>query len=175
MSYFGASEHGLIVKATCFCGYFLLICSLGTFGSTVLLLHNEDVAKSQWLDAAGHVKGCWVASQDPIIRIGSGKYSAVLCEITYQHSGQTYRETLASRFTRSVEERSAIAAWMARSSEYDVRIRIDPSNPDRFFVQSSLPFHPGDDPKDFAHAAMFMFALGLILTAIGRRLIRAGW
>jgi hypothetical protein len=161
-------EHTWIVKITCFFGYFLLICAAGCAGSALLLKHNDDVARSRWAEATGHVHGCRVSA------FSGGSSYALLCSLDYEYAGRTYHNALGSGMTRSSETRAQFADWAANNPG-ELTVRVNPRSPYRYVVPGGLPFRRGDNPDGFFYAAIVMAAVGLPLVSVGRRLIRAGW
>ena len=164
-------NHGWTVKITCTAGFFLLIAGAGCIGSAAVLSHNQNVARSSWTETTGRVRNCHVYS------FKTSKSYDLFCDINYQLAGRTYRDTFSAGITHSSHTRAAFADWVARNGpETDLQIRVNPTNPHRFVVESSLPFHYGDhNPDDFVRAAIVMFVAGGILVQTGRSLIRAGW
>ena len=166
--------HGLTVKVTCFCGFFLLISAAGCIGSAVLI-SRQQTPKPDWPSTSGHVKACNVFTFKPAFKIDGTSYT-LLCDISYQFRGRKYDNVLDSGSTRSLQVRSVLAGWMAQNGrESDLAIRINPKHPYTYVVQTPLPFHHGRDPDGFAYAAVVMAGAGIVLVTIGRRLIRAGW
>ena len=172
-------EHGWLVKASCFCGFFLLFCAAGCIGSSALLAHNENVARTRWPEAAGRVRGCHVRTFAPTIRLGAiseGESYALLCQIDYPFGGRIYRSALFTTLTRSRTTRTRLADWAARNSpETELIVRIDPASPYDFVVESPVPFHHGSNPDDYLYAAIVLGAIGFTLVGLGRKLIRSGW
>ncbi len=169
-------KHGKTVGACFISGYFLLFFSAGTFGSAGVLTHKENVAKSRWMEETAHIRNCSIGEYEATIRVGGMKLYVLRCDMTYPVGGRLYRNGLHADSTGSLRVRSRIVQWISlHSPESEITVRVNPASPSEYFVQSPLPIHRGDDPDDFIWAAIFFAIAGLSLTAIGRKLVRAGW
>jgi hypothetical protein len=166
----GTRKHGKTVGFCFFTGYFLLIFSAGTFGSAAVLSHNQAKAKSEWTEATAQLRNCTVGAHDR-----TGIVYALHCNMSYQIAGRPYENVLSSSYTRSTRVRAAIANWISKPGHDSIIVRVNPVFPHDFYVQSPLPIHQRHDPDDFIYAGIVIAILGLTLTAIGRKLVRAGW
>jgi hypothetical protein len=87
-----------------------------------------------------------------------------------------YKNLLQTRLTRSLQERSAINAWIAVNRPgATVSIRVNPRYPEQFVVLSPLPGKHGDDAGAFTSAAIIIGCISVVVLATARTLDKRGW
>jgi uncharacterized protein DUF3592 len=162
-------RHGPVVKILYFAGFFLLFCSLGTFGSAGLITYKA----TKWPETTAQIQRCSLGEY----RAGKeGTLYALNCDITYPFSGRSYKSVLQTKVTRSLQERSAIEEWIAEGRRpATVSIRVNPRYPEQFVVLSPLPGKHGDDAGAFTSAAIIIGCISVVLLAAARVLARQGW
>jgi hypothetical protein len=162
-------RHGPVVKILYFAGFFLLFCSLGTFGSAGLITYKA----TKWPETTAQIQRCSLGEY------GAGKEDALYglnCDIAYPFSGRLYKNLLQTRLTRSLQERSAINAWIAVNRPgATVSIRVNPRYPEQFIVLSPLPGKQGDDAGEFTNAAIIIGSISVVVLATARTLDKRGW
>jgi hypothetical protein len=158
-----------VVKCLYFAGFFLLFCSLGTFGSAGLITYKG----TKWPETTAQIQRCSLGEY------GAGKKDtlyALNCDITYPFSGRSYKNILQTRLTRSLQERSAIIEWIAEGRRpTTVSIRVNPRYPEEFIVLSPLPGKHGDDAGGFTNAAIIIGSISVVLLGTARILAKQGW
>jgi hypothetical protein len=168
-------RHGRLTRIVFFCGYFLLILSAGTFGSAGVISYRAHVARTRWTEATAHVRNCSIGVYDSTFKMERGKLYALRCELMYQIGGRPYRNSFHSDFTRSLQVRSDIIRWISTHRFDDLNVRVNPSEPWDYYVETPLPINRRRDNADtFIYAGFAFAAGGLTLNAIGLRLARAG-
>ena len=170
MPVYGAtSEHDNVVKLLYYAGFFLLFCSLGTFGSAGLINYKA----TKWPETTAQIQSCSLGQYGPV---DNGMLYALNCDISYRYSGRSYKTMLLTRMTRSVQERSAINNWIADNRRgTTLSIRVNPSYADEFVVLSPLPGQYGENAGDFNNAAILIGSLSFVLLTTARVLVRRGW
>ena len=164
----GASrQHGIVVGALYYVGFFLLFCSLGTFGSAGFLTYHAR----NWVVTNAELQNCSLGTY-PLHK--EPKKWALNCGITYHIAGHVYKNLLHTRLTSSIQERDAITKWIA-SNRGTVVARANPSHPDEYVIESSLPGTQGRKAGDFANAAIVLGSISLVLLAAAHSLARRGW
>ena len=162
-------RHGPAVKCLYFAGFFLLFCSLGTFGSAGLITYKG----SKWPETTAQIQRCSLGEY------GAGKKDtlyALNCDIAYTFSGRAYKNILQTRLTLSLQERSAINQWIAVNPPgATVSIRVNPRYPEEFIALSPLPGKQGDDAGGFTNAAIIIGSISIVLLATARALVKQGW
>src|SRR5216683_2706728 len=96
-------KHGKVVGLLFYIGFFLLFCSLGTFGSAGLIAYQA----AKWTETTAQIEDCSLGEYD------RGTLYALRCAISYQIAGRTYKNSVHSHFTRSLRNRSEISQWIA--------------------------------------------------------------
>ena len=161
-------QHGIVVGALYYIGFFLLFCSLGTFGSAGFITYKA----TKWPVINAQLQDCSLG-QHPLHK--EPQFYNLNCGITYQLDSHSYKSILLTRFSRSIQERDAINDWIASHRGESVVIRVNPSFPHEFVVQSSLPGRRARDAGDFANAGIVLGSVSLVLLASAHTLVRRGW
>jgi hypothetical protein len=171
-AYASTQKHGIVVAVLYYVGFFLLISCLGTFGSAGLITYNASIARSRWTETAAEIENCSLGEYGR----PDDEFYALSCGIKYHLAGRTYTNSLLTKFTRSLQERSEITHWVALNRRgATLNIRVNPRYPHEFIVQSQLPAKRGRIAEDYIGAAIVMGSVGFILTTTGRGLARRGW
>jgi hypothetical protein len=169
-------EDSGIIKVLYYVGFFVLFSSLGTFGSAGFLTYRANVAQTQWPEAAAQIEDCMLGEYGSAAKASGEMSYALHCGVTYQLAGRSYKNSISTKFTHSLQDRSEIKHWIALNRPGStLNIRVDPSYPDRLIVQSPLPGTRGDNPVDFMAAAVIMLGVSMVVLETARRLYRRGW
>ena len=160
-------QHGVVVGTLYYVGFFLLFCSLGTFSSAGLLAYRA----AKWPLANAQVQDCSLGAY-PLHK--EPKLYGLNCGITYQMAGRSYKNFLNTRLTSSIQERDAITNWISNHRGAVVVIRVNPSYPQEFVVQSRLPGKRGREAGDFVNAGIVLGSVSLVLLAGAQGLARRG-
>ena len=163
-----SGRPGLIAGVLYYIGFFLLFCCLGTFGSAALVAYRA----TKWLAASAQVQDCSLGKY-PLAK--EPKMYNLQCGITYQLAGHSYKNVLNTRLTRSIQERDAINDWISSNRGATMmNIRVNPSYPHEFVVQTRLPGKRGQEAGDFANAGIVLGSISLVLLASAHTMARRG-
>ena len=162
-------QHGVVVGALYYVGFFLLFFCLGTFGSAGLITYKA----TKWPEATAQIQDCSLGEYAP--RADEGSLYNLHCGISYGFAGHSFKTSLQTNLTRSIAERHAIKDWVADNRSATVSIRVNPKYPEEFVVTSYLPGKRGDNAGDFINAAIVMGSVSGALLATARTLVRRGW
>jgi hypothetical protein len=170
-------QHGFLTQVSFFCGYFLLILSVATFGSAFVLIYNAQVARTSWTETIAEVRNCNLGVYASMLHLGSGRTYALRCELNYRIGGRPYQNSLHSDFTSSSRVRSDIVNWIAmHGSGANVTVRVNPREPYEYYVETPMPIkRRRDNGDDYIFGALGFLGAGLALRALGQRLAPAGW
>jgi hypothetical protein len=165
-------KHPKIVAIFYYVGFLLLFFSLGCFSSAAFLRHKS----AKWAQTTAQIQDCRLEefgsrAQDP-----ESKFHALRCEISYELGGRSFRDTLLTNLTRSLRERTEIDRWVVRNgSGATLTLKVNPSDPREYVVESYLPGRRGDNPGDFTNAAIIFGAASVVFLVNARALVRRGW
>ena len=169
MLFFGTtSKHGKIVGLLYYVGFFLLFFSLGTFGSAGLITYKA----TKWPETTAEIQDCSLSEYGPV---DGGMLYALTCGVNYQFSGRSYKNTLQTNLTHSLQERAEISKWITLNRPTTLNVRVNPTYPSQFIVLSPLPGKRGDNAGDFINAAIIMGSISGFLLVTARALVRRGW
>jgi hypothetical protein len=167
-------RHSWLVRSFFGSGAFLMIFGCGCVSSAIMIQHQMDVARTKWTEAIGRVSDCHLFATPALTGIGGEKVYSVLCALEYSVAGHLYKAGLHSDFTKSEKARAEYARWMQASAVTNLVLRVNPSYPGDYFVQSPLPFRHRDHPDTFIWGGFGILGTGLALIWTGKKLLHAG-
>jgi hypothetical protein len=167
--FFGTTrKHSKVVGLLYYAGFFLLFFCLGTFGSAGLITYKA----TKWPATTAEIQDCSLSEYGPV---DGGMLYALTCGVNYPFSGRSYKNTLQTNLTHSLQERAEISKWITLNRPTTLNVRVNPSYPSQFIVMSQLPGKRGDNAGDFINAAIIMGSVSAALLVTARALVRRGW
>jgi hypothetical protein len=134
---------------------------------------HEYTIASHWIETRATIQKCDLSLYHPFSREGGGVVYSLNCTLIYQFSLEPRANQLRTTSTRSQSVRAAMEDWIQQHPKgAALTIRVNPSDPHQFAVESPLPIEQFNSARDGWITALLFAALATLLIGLGRLLTR---
>jgi hypothetical protein len=150
-------------------GYFCVLCGLIMTAGALWRTWHEYTIAAHWIETQATIQECSLDVYHPFASDGGGVVYSLKCTLLYQFSLEPRVNQLRTTSNRSESVRAAIEDWVQQHPKgAALTIRVNPSDPHQFAVESPLPIEQFNTAREGWITALLFAALAAFLIGLGR-------